>query len=198
MGTYLTLAELQQYVESEIVADTTFLANMLAAAERGIDGLCGRRFNPPANPPVVMSRSYRPSDDVVHVHDLADAAGLIVTDDGQAVDLADIQLEPLNGLSSTGEYRPFCTLRRLDTCWTHRGMKATVTVTSDRWGWTLIPPQVKAATGIAAKDLVHLRKVNFGIGGFDMTGAVVRVRDNPHVQAQLTKLLHPNVLLDFA
>jgi hypothetical protein len=65
-----------------------------------------------------------------------------------------------------------------------------VSVTSTRWGWAAIPPEVVEATAILAKDLAHVRTNRFGTAGFGEFG-VIRVRDNPHVILLLANLHHP-------
>ena len=66
--------------------------------------------------------------------------------------------------------------------------KASITVTSARWGWLTVDDRVARATEMAAKDLWDMRETRFGRAGFGEFAAVI-VRQN---QA-LADLLRPLV-----
>ena len=187
---YLTVEEFTAYVGSEIPANAQFLQWALDAAEQAINDHCARSFNPPVAG--ATTRVYVPGRDVVIIQDLADSVGLVIADNDVNVPLADVQLEPV--VSWSGEVRPYHRIRRLGgRGWTHDFERATVAVTSDRWGWAAVPAQVKEATAILAKDLAHVQQNRFGVAGFGEFG-VVRVRDNPHVTKLLSGLRHPETM----
>jgi hypothetical protein len=185
---YLTLPEFIDYVGSEIIVDEVFLASCLATAEDAVNDHCRRAFDVPAA--TSITRSYVPAGDVVVTHDFVDTTNLVITNDGTATALSAVQLEPLNNVSWSGLARPYCQIRLRDACWARDGDRATVSVTSTRWGWPAVPPQVVEATRILAKDIAHVRQNRFGTAGFGEFG-VIRVRDNPHVDMLLAGLLHP-------
>jgi hypothetical protein len=185
---YLSLYDFAAYVGSEIVVDEPFLARCLAAAEDAINDHCQRAFDPPTA--TSITRTYVPIEDVVVTHDFVDTTNLVIANDGTATALSAVQLEPANNVSWSGLARPYCQIRLKDRCWARDGGRATVSVTSTRWGWPAIPPEVIEATAILAKDLAHVRANRFGTAGFGEFG-VIRVRDNPHITLLLADLHHP-------
>jgi hypothetical protein len=186
---YLTPDEFAVYVGSEIAADDLFLARCVNAAEDAVNDHCARSFDVPAVTSITRNYVPTPCDPLVVIQDIVDNTNLVVTDDGTAV--TDFQLEPVNNVSWSGLTQPYYQIRRTDgASWVVDYGRATVAVTSTRWGWPAVPPQVKEATAILAKDLAHLRQNRFGVAGFGEFG-VVRVRDNPHVSMLLSKLRHP-------
>jgi hypothetical protein len=190
---YCTDSELVEYCGSEIVANTAHLSLCRRAAEDAINAICQRTFDVAAV--TSITRRYVPNTwDTVHIHDIVDNTNLVVTDDGTAVALADIQLEPVNNLLYDGTVTPFYTLRRIAGSWTCGGREATVSVTSTRWGWAAVPDRVKEATLVGAKDLAGLRDTRFGVAGFGEFG-VVRMRENPQVRMLLRGLGHPRSVL---
>jgi hypothetical protein len=186
--TYLSLDDFVTYVGSEIAVDEPFLARCLATAEDAVNDHCGRSFDPPTA--TSITRRYVPVYDVVITDDFVDTTDLVIADNGSTVALSAVQLEPVNNRSASGLTSPYCKIRRPGSRWqTDRG-RATVEVTSTRWGWPAVPPQVVEATAILAKDVAHIRQNRFGTAGFGEFG-VIRVRDNPHVEMLLAGLKHP-------
>jgi hypothetical protein len=185
---YLSLGDFITYVGSEIAVDEMFLARCLATAEDAVNDHCGRAFDVPAA--TSITRTYVPMGDTVVTHDFVDTTNLVIANDGTSTALSAVQLEPLNNVSWSGLARPYCQIRLRDACWARDGDRATVSVTSTRWGWPAVPPQVVEATAILAKDVAHVRQNRFGTAGFGEFG-VIRVRDNPHIEMLLANLLHP-------
>lgn len=190
---YVTLAELRTYVGTEITGDDAFLADVLLDVEQEINEHCARDFNIVNAAADPTTRNYVPCGDLVIVHDIANATGLEVSNDGATVAASDYQLEPLNNLSAGGATVPFHQIRLINSCWTRDGKRATVSVTTDQWGWAAVPPQVKEATRILGKDTAHMRQIRFGIAGFG-DYAVARLRDNPTVVQKLARLRHPRAI----
>lgn len=192
---YATAAEFKAYVggDDDVTVNDDWLEDVQAAAEDSINDHCGRNFNVVDAAADPTSRSYPPRGDLVIVHDIANTTGLTVANDGATVASTDYQLEPLNGLNAAGATVPYHQIRLINSCWTHDGKRATVTVTTDQWGWPSVPDQVKQATLILGKDIAHIRQNRFGVAGFGEFG-VVRVRDNPHVAQLLSRLRHPRAL----
>jgi len=189
---YTTLERLKVAIGKESYRDDQVLEDLLTAAESVIDDHCGRRFTVVDDDASATSRVYVPSmgDQLLFIDDLADATGLVIVDDGTTLNASDYQLEPLNALGPDRRYRPINAIRRLGMSWSipvYPG-QASVTVTSDRWGWLTVDNRVARATEMAAKDLWDMRETRFGRAGFGEFAAVV-VRQN---QA-LADLLRPLV-----
>lgn len=186
---YVDPTEFQEYVGSDLAADEEAIARCLAAAEAAVNDHCGRTFDPPVTPAAPLTKLYVRDDcDLVTIHDLVDATSLVIVDNGTTLDADDYQLEPFNQWTGA---RPYYRIRRIRGWWSECRGGATISVTSPRWGWASIPPEVVQATFLLAKDLVHLRDNRFGVAGFGEFGAI-RVRDNPHVTMLLKSLVHPS------
>ena len=169
----LTLQNAKDYLRNEIgSADDTILQRSIDAAEELVWQLTGRSF---AVATTSTTRYYRPnpSDRVLRIHDCASVAS--VTEDGAALTVAvGYQLEPLNGLSVSGQYRPYSHIRRLGQCWYTDDETATVAI-SAAWGWTAIPAGVVESWLILVRDITANRDVKFGLAGVTDFGGV-RVR----------------------
>lgn len=189
---YVPIAEVIEYVGSEISGDQAFIAAAYAAVEDAVNDECGRAFDPTTG--ASLTRTYVPVDgSLLITHDFIDATNLTISNLGTSVSLSDVQLEPLDRLTWSGLTAPFCVIRRLNGSWRQQyDGQASVSVTSTRWGWPAVPPQVVEATKILTKDIVQLKGTRFGVAGFDAMGAVVRVRENPHVAMLLNRLRHPS------
>lgn len=180
---YITLQELKTRLGINDMVDDTRLNGAIAAASRGIDGVCNRQFNKAGAASARLYRVDHPNE--VVVDDFHTSTGLVVeVDDGSGAygttwSSTDYQLEPLNGIvdgipqayeriAAVGELRfPTC-LRR-----------AAARVTAD-WGWAEVPGNVKEATFVLAEDIARLRDAPFGVGGYSEYGRI-RARKNPHV-----------------
>lgn len=186
---YLDLDEFAAYIGSERSDDEDALERSLAAAEAAIDDHCGRTFSPPATDPI--TKTYAPGCNArVLIHDLVDTTSLVVSDNGTTLAADAFQLEPLQQWVGA---RPYYQIRRLTGCWYADRGRPTLSITSPRWGWASVPPEVVEATAVLAKDLVHLRDNRFGVAGFGEYGAI-RVRDNPHVKMLLAPFRHPSTI----
>jgi hypothetical protein len=189
---YTTLERLKVAIGKESYRDDEVLSDLLTAAESVVDDHCGRRFTVVDDDASATSRVYvAPSyGRLLFIDDLADATGIVIVDDGTTLSASDYQLEPLNNVGPDRRYRPINAIRRMGVDWAdplYEG-KASVTVTSDRWGWLTVDNRVARATEMAAKDLWDMRETRFGRAGFGEFAAVV-VRQN---QA-LADLLRPLV-----
>lgn len=185
----MTTEEFAAYIGSEIVADEPFLDDCLAAAEDAVNDFCGRSFDAPSGDS--STRVYVPKGNLLYTHDFVDTSGLAVSNAGAAVTSSDYQLEPLNNLTPAGLTTPYYSIRLLSSCWSQMYPgEASVSVSSTRWGWPAVPPKVKEATAILAKDIAHMREIRFGVTGFGEF-ASARLRENPQVQSMLSRLRHP-------
>lgn len=189
---YTTVERLKAAIGKESFRDDSVLDDLLTAAEAVVDDHCGRRFAAVvANAQATTRRYVAPRHDkLLFIDDLADATGLVIVDDSTTLGADDYQLEPVNALGPDRRYRPYNAIRRLGQDWnipTYDG-KASITVTSARWGWLTVDDRVARATEMAAKDLWDMRETRFGRAGFGEFAAVI-VRQN---QA-LADLLRPLV-----
>lgn len=179
---YVTLDEFRAYLGSEHIDDDDQLALCLAVAERGVDRIACRSFSAVVDDATATTRTYVPLNaEVVYIDDLADTAGLTIDNYGSAIAVGAIQLDPINLLGTDRRARPIEGLRLFDSCWYRDGQRATVSITSARWGWLAVPDAAKQATLVAAKDLFQLRDARFGTAGFGEFG-VLRIRENPTVR----------------
>lgn len=177
---YTTVAELAQLLHLEHSGDDPWLALCLDAAEHAIDAFCGQSFGPPEE--TATSRVYVPCDQVVYVDPIASLTGVVVADNGTTISTG-LQWEPLNGIGDDGRVRPYDAVGRISGCWYRNGREATVTVTTDQWGWSSVPAAVANTTLELAKDCVLKRENRFGV----LTGdfGAIRLRENPQLQMAL-------------
>lgn len=176
MSTIVLLPEFTDYARDQVGAvDEGFKQAALDAAESMIQEHCNRAFFVASSS---SARSYTPNgwSEVLRIHDCTQITSVV--DDGNTI--TSYQPEPLNGLSWSGEARPYEQLRRTsEGVWTWDDGTATVVVTA-KWGWAAIPSAVVEAVKITAKDILQQRNNNSGVAGFGDFGAV-RVRLNPFV-----------------
>jgi hypothetical protein len=164
-------------------SDNARLAQAVLAASREVELWCGRQFN---KTDTATARTYRPATcTLLRVDDFYDDD---ITVDGW--DLADLDLEPLNGVEAGVPGFPW---RRLVACGSRRFTSTAVEVTA-KWGWAEVPPQVVEATEILASELFKLKDAPLGVAGFGDFGPV-RVRDMPQVKRLLAPLRRPETVL---
>lgn len=180
MPRYLSVEQVKAYCRSEIPTDDDeFIEAACDAAEAALDHACQRRFQVASGS---SARVFVPhvSSSVLRIHDAVSVSSVV--ENGSTRDPSNYQLEPVNGLSSAGEARPFDQIRLLsgDHWYTDFG-KATVTVTAS-WGWSAIPARIEQAALIVAKEIITNRdEVKLGLVGFSDVGGVT-ARTNPIVR----------------
>lgn len=180
---YLSLADFKMYLSvtrDTDLGDDTLLQAALDAATSQINETCARTFTVAGAATV---RRYAPTGTgMLHVDDCTTVTS--ITFNGTLVDPTTYQLEPVNQIAPSGEWRPYSRIRRYLGWWlTLMPGQATITVTAT-WGWLATPPAVIEATKILAKDVAKSREVAFGIAGFtDYAG--IRVKPNQTVEALL-------------
>jgi hypothetical protein len=175
MPRYLTVEQVKAYHRNEIpTADDDFIESACDAAEMFLDASCARRFEVAGT---AAARVFTPDDlCVLRIHDCTSVTS--ITNNGSAV--TDYQLEPLNGLTWSGETVPYDQVRLLSGFWWMYQREATVSVTAT-WGWSAIPARITQAALIIAKEIIVNRdEVKLGLVGFSDVGGVV-ARTNPIV-----------------
>lgn len=171
MGRYVDVDDLKKYVKSETSYDEDLYELAILAAERRLDTETGRYIAVAGA--TATARVYRPTNHrstMLFIHDCVAITSVV---DNGATLTADVDYiaEPLNGLSPSGEARPFDTLRRYSNYWYWDEALPTVTVTA-RWGWAAIPDMAKTACVIAAKAYLDNRDLSFGIVGAAEFGGI--------------------------
>jgi len=174
----VTAAEFKTYVgvnRGVDLADDSVLQAALDAAGVGINEAIDRRVE--IADLVATPRLYAPrGGPLLFIDDCVEVTA--INDNGVLVDVLGYQLEPVNSIGRSGEYRPYSEIRRLGGWYDACGW-ASVNVTA-RWGWNVIPAPIVAACQILAKDILANRDVSFGIAAFTEY-AGIRARANPQV-----------------
>jgi len=187
---YVTPAELKDYMSYQGSAQDARMTSVCAAVSREIEDWCHRQFNQAA---AATARIYEPLDSCkVFVDDFFTTSGLVIAsddnDDGvfeNTWTAADYQLRPLNGLRNGLPGWPFWEIRAVGFSKRfYYTRHASVQVTA-QWGWSDIPAPVKEAALMLAADTFQTKDSRFGIAGSDQFGNVTRVRDNVVAQAKL-------------
>jgi len=189
-GRYLTDDSYRQWTRDEISVDDVLVGEAIKAAEQQIDNMTGRRFEVAS---ASSDRSFVPypcSRDL-RIYDCTSVTS--VTENGVTLtEGTHYQLEPINGLSSSGESVPYNSIRRLRSSWYTYDGEATVTVNA-AWGWTAIPPQVLEACKILTQDILSNRDYRNGIV-VATEAAVSAARENRTV-AMMVAHYNRNVLV---
>lgn len=190
MASLVTLSEFKAYIGTELTADDVNLQATLDAAESAVFSHLRRRVVLASGG--AASRLFVPLTRwIVETDDFTTLSA--VSNDGTAVVASGYQLEPLNGLSVSGEYRPYSRIRLLSSYWSSNWAssvdnrlrlpgEATVSVTAV-WGWASIPAAVKLAVMMVGKDMRTAKDVQYGLLFTDQ--AAVRIRQNSTVLEML-------------
>lgn len=118
------------------------------------------------------ARSYRPERcaSYLWIHDCTSITS-VVENGVTLVDGTDYVKEPLNGITASGETRPYDRLARYATYWYWDGPKTTVTVTAT-WGWASLPAGYRMAHFVCAKAYMQSRDISFGLAALSEAGGV--------------------------
>lgn len=177
---YATVNELKATLElsgQSFADDDITLA--LTAASRAVDRHTRRRFWVDADADQV--RYYTPAD-AAHllIDDLVTLTALAGDDAGDGTFTeswtlnTDFVLEPLNA-AADGEPYTAIRVHHNGSRYFRPGHVRSVRVTG-KFGWAVVPDEVKQATKIVAAKLVkRAREAPFGVVGFGMDGAAVRI-----------------------
>lgn len=181
LGEFKASAELYGFSFADLDARAA-----IAAAARGIDEYCGRRFYLDADATSV--RYYSPTNPgYIEIDDLV-TLGTVKTDtDGDSVyettwvQNRDYYLEPLNAPADFRPYERVCISPYGGQRWPYWGGPS-VSV-QGRFGWPECPAPVKEATTIlATRYLKRAREAPFGIVQFGVDASTARIsRADPDV-----------------
>lgn len=195
---YVSLATLKLALGITDTDRDTLLDNALAAASRGIDDHCGRRF---WADPVAVARTYNPRGRVVCdddgserilVDDISSTDGLIVetgaAGGGTWTAVTGYEAAPENALA---DGKPITSLRLLSGSWAY-GPRVRVRVTA-LYGWPAVPDVVVTATLLQSSRLYKRKDTPEGVMGSSEWGAIRVSRIDPDVQALVEKLVLPGI-----
>lgn len=183
---YITEEDLREYLRVPDLDDDVQAALAITGASRAIDSHTNRQFG---KLDAAAARRYTAWPDyergrwVVDIDDLMSTAGLVVTVDGTAVTVYD--LEPVN---AEPDGRPWTALAFNDDSETEpTGAVHEVAVTAV-WGWTAVPDAVKQATLLQAHRMLKRRDAPFGVAGSPELGSELRLlaKVDPDVAVALT------------
>lgn len=193
---YGTLAALKARLGVE-TADTsrdTLLNSALAAASRGIDKACGRRF---WLDPSAVQRTFNPhgrvacgaDGELFLVDDIGSTTGLVVeTGSGTSFTaVTGYETSPDNALA---DGKPITGLRRVHGVW---GVATTRLRVTARFGWPAVPDDITEAALIQAARLYKRKDSPEGIIGSAEWGVRNLSRRDPDVWA----LIEPYILPGF-
>lgn len=189
MARYLDLQEFKDWWHDETFSDNDLIEAELVATEQAIDNTLLRRIELAGD--TASARSFRPRGHCQSLLAIDDAAEIVSVVDGSSTLTAgvDFVAEPLNGLSTSGDPRPFHALVRAAGSWTFDGPLPAVTVTA-RWGWTAIPSEIVSGGRIEAADRIRNRDVQNGLVAITEGGGV-GARVNKTVERMIRHYRHP-------
>lgn len=162
---YTTLAAAKAFLRISDTVDDVQIALYVTSASRAIDKFCGRQFGVVA---ATETREYNGEWDpfigrtVYEIDDLMDDDITVV--DGDASDVTDYELWPLNAIKKG---RPYTQLRTV-------GNIGSVVVDAV-WGWTAVPTEVANATLMQVARLAARRDSPYGIAGSPSDGSELRL-----------------------
>lgn len=192
---YVPVATFKQWWKDETSADDTLIEAAINAAETAIDNALQRRMIVASG--TTSARVFRPNPCTPILYfDDAKTVTSIVENGVTLTSGTDFVLEPLNGLSTTGEAWPYYRALRYGRDWYTDGVKATVTITAD-WGWSAIPYEVIESCKIVAADMLSNRDMRNGLVAITEAGGVGS-RQNQTVRDMVAKYRHPRAYLQVA
>lgn len=158
----------------------------LTAASRGIDNTCNRRFY--ADSDATQVRYYTPQgSDLLRVDDIVTLTTLKTDPGGDGTfeetwtENTDFVLEPLNASADSEPWTTVC-LHPNGSYYFPVGYPRSVQITA-KFGWSSTPEEIKQATTVLATRLLRRsREAPFGVAGFGIDGAAMRIaKSDPDV-----------------
>ncbi|MFD7224828.1 phage gp6-like head-tail connector protein [Streptomyces sp. NPDC059892] len=192
-GDLVTLKERLNIPADDTTRDA-LLNKALAAASRGIDKACGRRFWKDPEP---VSRTFNPRGRVVRerdgdlflVDDIASDEGLVV-ETGSGVSFSPVTGYETNPDNALLDEQPITGLLRVGGSWGTAGSRVRV---SAQFGWPAVPAEIAEAALIQAARLYRRKDSPEGLTGSAEWGVVRLSRRDPDVW----NLIEPFVLPGF-
>jgi len=179
-------------IESSDTTRDALLTKALAAASRGIDKACGRRFWLDAAP---VQRTFRLSGrvvcegdgDVLLVDDIGSVTGLVVESGsgGSYSTVTGYETTPDNALL---DGQPITGLLKVNGTWGSATSRARITA---RFGWPSVPDDIAEAALIQAARLYKRKDSPEGVTGSAEWGVVRLSRRDPDVWALIEHFVLP-------
>jgi hypothetical protein len=166
---YLDVQVLKAWRRDETSTTDDLIEDAINAATQSIDNKLKRRI---VLATTSSARVFTPlNSDMLFIDDCTGVTS--ITENGTVlVAGTDYQLEPLNGLSESGETVPYYKVQRLGGGnWYRDGQRATVSIVA-AWGWAAIPSQVVEACKVIAADMLRNPDMRFGLVDISEAGGV--------------------------
>lgn len=181
---YLTVASYKSWANDDTSASDTLIEEAINASEEWLDQQMGRSLVLIADleAATATAKSFRPdlNSSILRIRDAAEITSVVENGTTLTVDTQWVGYPYNNEHDTTGAYRPFDRIFRLNGCWYTDGHKPTVVVTA-KWGWTSIPQAVVTAARVLTSDWLANRQVRLGVVGSTADGFSIGVRENPNV-----------------
>lgn len=181
---YLTVNSYKAWANDDTSADDTLIEEAINASEEWLDEQMGRSLVLIADleAATATAKTFRPDQhsSTLRIRDAAEITSVVENGVTLTEGTHYVGYPYDNEHPTTGAYRPFDRIYRLDTCWYTDGHRATVTVTA-KWGWTSIPAAVVTAARVLTSDWLANRQVRLGVVGSTADGFSIGVRENPNV-----------------
>jgi hypothetical protein len=195
---YATLADVKNALRITDTYDDTLLELCVETASRSIDQACNRRFYADASASERFYPAHTPN--LVYIDDLATLSGLVVKIDStgtgsfaQTWTLGEhYQAEPLNALAEGIPVRALRTIRgailpvSTPTYWPQAFSGQALVSVTGRWGFPVVPTQIKMATILQAARLFKRPDSPLGVAGFGEMGAITVRNIDPDVRALIS------------
>lgn len=205
MGNYVTTAELRTQLSIDDAVEDTTLATAIDAAEREIDGWCGRTFVVPTS--ATTRQFWCDNPYVLRLpvgNDIANTTGLVVAMDTNDDGTADstwsssyYQLWPIGGIGDDGSSGwPYTEIRAVGSAAFVLSLTRPSVHITARWGWAAVPAPVKSATLLLAAETWKSKDAVLGLSTFGPDGA--RILVNPRVEQLLAPFRRGAAVAGFA
>jgi hypothetical protein len=191
---YISSSDLKTRLGITVTTYDTRAAGAVAAASRGVDGACDRRFWADADATSVRYYSPAPTSQICAIDDLV-TLGSVKTDTGNDGTFAttltsgtDYDLWPLNA-AAENPVRPYTVVRlRGSGSWPYYSRSVKVT---GKFGWPAVPAGVVEATAILATIIFKRTDTPFGIftAGVDEVTAMRIAQTDPTIRGLLAPFI---------
>lgn len=194
MADYATLIQLKKRPRITDTDDDDLLNQALAAASRGIDNRCGRRFDLDAS---ATAKTFNPRDRVVRhddgdlflLPDIGSTTGLVVEvgrdSSWTTISASNYEAYPDNALADDWPIEGLLLLN-----WPISSARTRLRVTA-RWGWPTVPAAIVEATLIQASRLFARKDSPEGVSGTGEWGVIRVSRVDPDVEALIQPYAKP-------
>lgn len=188
MGRYIATETLADYAADDAVGNLAYIETAIGAAESWIEQYTGRRYTAASAATAATARKFRATGrDVLPIDDCFEVTA--ISRNGTAVLLADVELEPINGIDQSGAAWPYTGIYYSSgwESWSSSTLLRYPHTITGKWGWPAIPSGIVQAAYILARDELLMRR-SFGSGFVGVTdGFGLRAGRNDAVTQLLAK-----------